>query len=199
MAQTGVTAPRIVDQQGRLEWSLRRFPTIASIYGQALFAHRFLPRAAWVDDVIRDSDAYERAGSHDWASGACLMTRRNLLEAVGGFDEGFFLYCEEIDLCRRITATGAPLLYIPNAICVHVGGASAPRAALLPTLATSRIRYATKWLGHSAAVAYTAGVLLNALTHVIFARTAAMRRGHWQSATVALRALILRTSVREKL
>ena len=185
----GIAAPRIVDEHGNVEWSLRRYPSVASIYGQAVFAHRFAPRARWVDEVVRDEAAYRERAIHDWASGACLLTRRDLLESVGGFDQGFFLYCEEIDLCHRIADRGAPVLYVPEATCVHAGGASAPRAALLPVLATSRIRYARKWFGRFRATAYAAGVLLNALTHVAVARSSATRRGHLRSAAVAARAL----------
>lgn len=188
-AAAGVAAPRIVDEDGRLEWSLRRYPSVASIYGQAVFAHRFAPRARWADEVVRDEAAYRAQAVHDWASGACLLTRRDLLESVGGFDEGFFLYCEEVDLCHRIADRGAPVLYVPEALCTHAGGASAPRAALLPVLATSRIRYARKWFGRGRATAYTIGVLLNALTHVAVARSSATRRGHLRAARVAVRAL----------
>jgi N-acetylglucosaminyl-diphospho-decaprenol L-rhamnosyltransferase len=182
----GVVAPRIVDDHGELVWSLRRYPTVSSIYGQALFAHRLLPTATWVDEIIRDPAVYEEEAAHDWASGACLLVRRDLLEELGGFDEGFFLYCEEIDLCQRMKRRGGRMIYVPGVTCVHQGGASASRAGLLPVLARSRLRYAEKWFDPPHAFAYRLGILLNALTHVLFSKSAGTRRSHAESIWISL-------------
>ncbi|MGD9347094.1 MAG: glycosyltransferase family 2 protein [Candidatus Aminicenantes bacterium] len=59
-----------------------------------------------------------------WLSAACLLTRKDVLEEVGPFDENFFLYFEDIDLCVRIRERGYELLYIPQARVYHLGGAS---------------------------------------------------------------------------
>lgn len=183
----GVAAPRTTDESGELVLSLRRFPTVASIFGQALFAHRLFPKARWVDEVIRDRNVYEHEAVPDWAAGACLLVRRELLEKIGGFDEGFFLYCEEIDLCRRLRGTGGWLTYTPTVTYVHLGGASLPRVQLLPVLVRSRIRYATKWFGPVHAFAYRLGVLLNAVMHVVFARSNTARVSHARSVSVCFR------------
>ena len=65
----GAVAPRILDEDGNLDFSLRRFPRRRSTFAQALFLHRALPQATWVDEVVRDPAAYERAWSPDWVSG----------------------------------------------------------------------------------------------------------------------------------
>jgi len=59
-----------------------------------------------------------------WLSAACLITRRDILDEVGYFDENFFLFFEDIDLCRRIRERGYELLYLPQARVYHLGGAS---------------------------------------------------------------------------
>lgn len=174
----GAVAPRLLAASGQLEWSLRRFPEVRSIFGQALFAHRLLPAAAWTDEVIRDLERYEREGPCDWASGACLLVRRASLDAVGGFDEGFFMYCEDVDLCYRLWERGEPVVYTPDVLCVHAGGASAPRWRLLRVLAQSRIRYARKHFGRGRAFAYRLGVGANALTHLLAGRDLRRRLGH---------------------
>ena len=145
----GAVAPRILDEDGNLDFSLRRFPRRRSTFAQALFLHRALPQATWVDEVVRDPAAYERAWSPDWVSGACLLVRRSVLEQIGGFDEGYFHYSEDTDLCRRIRDAGFDIRYEPSAVVVHLGGRSTPRPALLPTLAAARVRYVRRHDGRT--------------------------------------------------
>jgi len=185
----GIVGPRIVDDKGRLEHSLRRFPRLSSTYGQALFLHRLRPRALWADEVVRRAELYERPGSDEWLSGACLLVRRSLLERLDGFDEGFFMYCEDKDLCRRAWSAEAAVRFEPDATAVHLGGggASGPRAELLPVLAASRVRYARKHAGRVAAQAERLGVALGSLTHALLGRRgAAARRGHARAFVTAL-------------
>jgi len=183
----GAVAPRIVDSTGELEYSLRRFPEVRSIYGQAFFAHRLFPTAEWTDEVVRDSDAYAAQGQCEWASGACLLVRREVLERLDGFDEGFFMYSEDVDICRRIWNGRDRVIYTPEATCSHAGGGSAPRWRLTPVLARSRVRYARKHFGRVRAGLYRCGVALNALTHIFVGRGLQGRFGHAQAFAAALR------------
>ena len=73
--------------------------------------------AAWTDELIRDPAVYDAPGTPDWLSGACMLVRRTAFEEVGGFDEGFFLYCEDTDLCRRLWDAGHVIRYVPDARC----------------------------------------------------------------------------------
>ena len=89
-----------------------------------------------------------------WVSGACLMARRECLEAVGGFDEGFFLYEEDADLCRRVRAAGWRVLFTPAAEVVHQLGrsmarAAAPRAGSSTTAATCATTASTTAARHA--------------------------------------------------
>jgi GT2 family glycosyltransferase len=119
-------------------------------------------------------------------AGAALY-RRQALEQVGGFDERFFLYCEDKDLCRRIRAAAYDVCYEPQATVRHRGGASAPRARLLPVLARSRVEYARKHCGGLRAVLERAGVALNELTHAVVSRGGREQRaGHLSALAAAL-------------
>jgi GT2 family glycosyltransferase len=187
----GAVSPRIEDESGHLEWSLRRFPSVRSVYSQAFFAYHFLPRASWTDELIREPDRYRHSHSVDWASGACLLVGRDTLERISGFDEGFFMYAEDVDLCRRIWDDGRKVVYVPSVTCVHAGGASAPRWALLPVLAASRIRYAKRHFGRMRATVYRMGIGLSALTRVLASRGAKQRLGHVRALAVALGLQIL--------
>ena len=183
----GLAGPRILESDGSLAYSQRRFPRLRSTYARALFLHRIFPRASWADELVRDASAYETPASPDWVSGACMLVRRSVLEQVGGFDERFFLYCEDKDLCRRIRAAAYDVCYEPQATVRHRGGASAPRARLLPVLARSRVEYARKHCGGLRAVLERAGVALNELTHAVVSRGGREQRaGHLSALAAAL-------------
>ena len=162
----GIAAPRIVGDDGELHWSLRRFPRVSTTFAQALYLHRVAPYATWTDELIRDPERYVTPGDVEWASGAALLVRRPLLERLGGLDEGFFLYCEDMDLCRRAWDAGARVIYEPRAVAVHAGGGSGARGPLLPVLARSRMRYARLHRGRTAGALERAGIAVGALTHL---------------------------------
>jgi N-acetylglucosaminyl-diphospho-decaprenol L-rhamnosyltransferase len=186
----GAAGPRTLDESGGLLWTQRRFPRLRSTYAQAVFLQRALPLAGWTDEVIRDPGAYARPAAPDWLSGACLLLRRETLEAIGGLDERFFLYSEDTDLFRRMRAAGRHARYEPAATARHQGGASAPRHTTEWVAARSRVRYARKHYGRAVAAAEACGVALGALTHAaVWIHRPARARGHAAAARAALRAL----------
>ncbi len=186
-AGVGLAAPRILESDGSPAFSQRRFPRLRSTYARALFLHRLFRHARWTDELVRDPSAYETAGSPEWVSGAAMLVRRSVFEQIGGFDERFFLYCEDKDLCRRIRAAGYDIRYEPGATAQHHGGESAPRAGLLPVLARSRVAYARKHWGRVTATLEVAGVALNELTHAAVGRGGREKRaGHWRALRATL-------------
>ena len=179
----GIAAPLIRDAAGALEYSQRRFPRLVSTFSQALFLHRLFPRRAWVDELVRDPTAYAERRSVDWVSGACLLVRRELLERLGGWDERFFMYCEDVDLCKRVRDLGFAVVFEPATVAMHEGGASAPRPSLLPALATSRLLYAEKHHSGGRALLERAGIALNGVTHAVASTQGpGARRGHLRAA-----------------
>lgn len=185
----GAVGPRIVDEHGTLQFSIRRFPRAISSFAQALFLHRIWPRASWVDELVRDPAAYTSPDAVDWVSGACMLLRRRALEVVEGLDAGFFLYREDADLCRRLQDAGYRIWFEPRATCRHIGGASYPREALLGVLVESRIRYATKHGGRLGPRIEQAMIVLGASTHAVFgAGGLRRRRGHLQALRMGLSA-----------
>jgi N-acetylglucosaminyl-diphospho-decaprenol L-rhamnosyltransferase len=188
--RVGLAAPRIVHEDGSLHFSQRHFPSLRSSYAQAFFLHRLMRRASWTNELERDERAYAHPASPDWVSGACMILRRDDLERLGGFDERFFLYCEDTDLCRRVRNAGLDIRYEPRAVAVHDGGASAPRARLLPVLAASRVRYAQKHDSRRRAALQRIAVALEGLSHTaVSGGGIRARAGHARAATVAARRL----------
>jgi hypothetical protein len=168
--RAAIAAPRLVDAEGANGYGLRRFPTLVTTYAQALFLHRLRPSSRLLNEIVYDEEAYATAGSPDWVVGACMAVRRSVLERLGGFDETFFMYCEDMDLCWRARRLGFDVLYVPDARCVHEGGASAPRAELLPTLATSRVLFARKRRRRLGAFVEICGIGIDELAHCIVTR-----------------------------
>jgi N-acetylglucosaminyl-diphospho-decaprenol L-rhamnosyltransferase len=194
--RVALAAPRIVNLDGSLALSLRRFPRIRSTYAQALFLHRLFATSPWTDEVIRDQSAYAAPGSPEWVSGACMLVRRSSFEQVGGWDSDFFLYCEDIDLCRRLRAAGLDIRFVPDSIVVHEGGASGPRGSTIPILARSRIRYARKHGREPLVALERIGIGLGALTHSLFSRGGSgVRAAHLRALGAVLRRVEMRDAV----
>jgi GT2 family glycosyltransferase len=165
--RAAIAAPRIVGDGGEVQLSLRRFPRLRSTYAQALFLDRLRPQAPWADEMIRDLEHYDRPGPQQWVSGACMLVRREVLEQLNGWDGAFFLYCEDIDLCRRVHDAEREVHYEPSATATHPGGGSAPRSSTLPLLARSRVLYAQRHRGRLGALAERLGIALEAATHLL--------------------------------
>jgi hypothetical protein len=127
--RVGVVAAKIVGSDGSFEFSQRRFPRLRSAFAQAFFLHRLWPKAPWSDEVVSDVVAYEAGGSPDWVSGACLIVRRAVLIRSGASTKTSFSIGR-----TRTSASGSETQPTtsasgPGRFSVHLGGASAPRAA----------------------------------------------------------------------
>lgn len=184
----GAVGPRILGESGELKFSQRSFPRLRSTWSQAMFLHRLAPHAKWTDEVIRDPAAYATPGSPEWLSGACLLTRRSALTEIGGLSERFFLYCEDIDLCRRLRQAGHDLRFEPAATVRHRGGASAPRGSTLPIYARSRVLYARQHYRRPAVPLEVLGVVVGEATHALASiRRRGVARGHAAAIRAALR------------
>jgi len=118
--RAAMAGPRLVGVDGAYQPSAHRFPTPLSLLFQESGAQRLLGLAR------RDE---WRARPVDWILGAALAIRRDAFMVVGGFDERYFLYQEEVDLCHRLLSAGWEVHYAPVATVVHVGGASTSQRA----------------------------------------------------------------------
>ncbi len=130
----GVIAPKLLDDDGTLQLSCRAFPG----YATALFSrYSLLTRAFPSNSRSRDylMLAYDHASERDvdWVSGATLMLPRRVFDALGGWDAGFFMFNEDVDLCRRVHNAGMRVVYQP-AVAVHhtigVSKSASPRMVL---------------------------------------------------------------------
>ncbi len=178
--EVALVGPRLLEETGELMHSMRRYQRTRSMWAQALYLHRLLPRARWANEIETRDEAYDALAHPEWVSGACMLVRRDAFEVVGGFDDGFFLYCEDQDLCRRLRAAGGQIRYEPAAVVSHRGGHSAPRTSLYAVLAQSRIRVARKHNGRVQTALQRAAITTEALTHALagLRRRPEHSRGH---------------------
>jgi N-acetylglucosaminyl-diphospho-decaprenol L-rhamnosyltransferase len=116
--QAGIAVPQVRSPGGRLEPSLRREPTLLRALG---LAGTGLP--AFSEYLSNPAD-YGSPRVVDWALGAVLLMSRKCYDAAGGWDESYFLYSEETDLCLRARDAGLLTVYEPRSVAVHIGGAS---------------------------------------------------------------------------
>lgn len=118
----GIVGPRLLNEDGSLQPSCYRFPTPSQAWRENLWLSRVFRRhERWGDYRYW---AHDRERDVEWIVGACMMVRREVYEAVGGFDERFFMYAEETDWQKRIRDAGWGVAFLPDAVVTHLGGAS---------------------------------------------------------------------------
>ena len=122
----GIVAPRLLNSDGSLQLSCRRFPTFSvALFNRYSLLTRLFPRNRYSAGYLLSDWNHDSINEVDWVSGACLMIRRSLLEKVGSLDEGYFMYIEDVDLCQRVHRDGCKVVYLPDAAVIHhIGGSS---------------------------------------------------------------------------
>ena len=144
----GLVAPRIVDDEGKLLWSLRRFPRQRSTFGLALFAHRLWPRSRWSDELVRDPAAYERPGHAGVGVGRLHARAPERVRGAGRLRRGLLpLLRGHRPLPARLGCPATRCASSRAAEIVHVEGSSSGAGETQPILAQSRVRYARKHMG----------------------------------------------------
>ncbi|HEY8284616.1 MAG TPA: glycosyltransferase family 2 protein [Chloroflexota bacterium] len=119
--RVGVCGPLLLDPDGGTQLSCFPFPTPLNVFLELTDISR-LPRRLPL--IGKSSRHVGRAHAVPWIKGAALALRRTAFDAVGGFDESFFMYSEEIDLCYRLRLHGWQTHFVPDARIVHAGAAS---------------------------------------------------------------------------
>lgn len=146
-SRAAAVAPAMVNSDGTLHRSLHREPTIPRTLGDALLGNHLPGRPPAFTERVSDPCDYECPGRADWVTGAALLVRRDVVEAVGPWDERFFLYSEETDYCRRIRELGHHIQFDPEVSVIHHGAGSGTSEELDTLLAVNKVRYAEKWHG----------------------------------------------------
>jgi N-acetylglucosaminyl-diphospho-decaprenol L-rhamnosyltransferase len=167
--EVGALGPQLRYVDGSLQSSRRCFPTFTMALFESTPLAWHWPDNPWARRYrMEDRKTFEvsetskvSAEAVDWLVGAALMTRRTVLDQIGGFDEGYFMYSEELDWCRRAKTAGWHIVYLPAAQVIHHEGKSSEQvvAARHIRFQTSKVRYFRKFLGRGQAEALRVFIL----------------------------------------
>ncbi|MDQ2737713.1 MAG: glycosyltransferase family 2 protein [Actinomycetota bacterium] len=137
--RAGAVGPLITTAAGLVYPSARRLPSVGVGIGHALLGWCWSSNP-WTSAYRQDqSEPVEREAG--WLSGACVLLRRNAMTQIGGFDPGYFMYFEDVDLGDRLGAAGWQNIYAPSARAMHTGGHSTSKHAAAMSQAHHRSAY----------------------------------------------------------
>jgi GT2 family glycosyltransferase len=176
-ARPEVGAASVVQRgpDGQLLPTIRRFPSPLRQLGEALLAPRLAPLRR-LGELDLEPARYARETSADWLVGSFLAARREALDAVGHFDERFFLYSEEADWCYRVRLAGWDVRHLPVMEIIHHGGGYS-RPELAAQLSYSKLLFARKHLGPLRRIGLRAALVLGHALRAAGCAVLGLRKG----------------------
>ena len=171
----GAAGARLLYPDGSLQISSHPWPTLSGELWRMFHMDRLSPITEYPREIWESDSAQEV----DVLSGACLMVRKVVLDQVGFFDEDYFIYSEEVDLCRRIQCAGWQLYWIPQAKVVHFGGQSTQQVPneMFLHLYRSNVQYFRKHFGSVTAQIYIMILMLASISRLVLAPLVLFEKG----------------------
>ena len=147
--EAAVVGPKLRYPDGRLQRSVRGFPTLWRLATEYLFLRKLAPRSRAFNAFYGDGFAHDTTYEAEFLMGAVLLVRREAADTVGLFDEDFFMFSEETDWLYRFRQAGWKVLFTPDAEFVHVGGATTKKTwgPMFREQVRSHIRFLAKHRG----------------------------------------------------
>ena len=122
--QCAVVGPKIINGSNVQERSVGLYHVLLLEFLDLFLLRRWVEKLL-LKKILRSNS--EKGSSVDWVTGAALFIRKSVFEQIGGFDEIFFLYNEEVDLCKRVSALGFTIMFYPNLQVCHYGSLSSKK------------------------------------------------------------------------
>jgi N-acetylglucosaminyl-diphospho-decaprenol L-rhamnosyltransferase len=138
--------PRSRHVDGAIQHTVRGFPTLWRLATEYFFLRKLAPRSRRLNAFYAAGFAHDEPRRAEWVMGYAMLVRREAFEEVGGFDESFFMFSEETDLCRRLWDAGWEVWFTPEAEFTHVGGAS-HKGLMFDENVSGHLRYLAKHHG----------------------------------------------------
>ena len=166
--EVGLVGPQLLNSDGSVQSSRRRFPKLITGLVESTWLEPVAPKSVlrhyYGEDLPDDATA-----EVDWVTGACMLTRREIYKTLGGMDEDYFMYSEELDWSRRIKNAGWRIVYFPGAQVLHHVGKSSEQAVTARHINFQRakLRYFRKYHGAWVTVVLRAVLLLNYVGQIL--------------------------------
>ncbi|MDP9813718.1 GT2 family glycosyltransferase [Rhizobium tibeticum] len=158
-SKVGVVVPLNYKEDGSIDPTLRREPSIVTAWADAILGGNLAARLG-LGEIIGELGHYNRCRSVQWATGSALLVASEIRKTVGAWDETFFLYSEEVDYQRRIREAGYDIVYEPRSKVMHAGGGSGTGPRLFALLTANRIRYYRRHHGALRTALFKLGVVV---------------------------------------
>ncbi len=144
----GIIGPYTLNTDGTSQSTRRRFPTLAVGFVESTWLQPFMPKSLLDHYYATDVDDHS-ISEVDWVQGSALMARREVYRQIGSLDEGYVMYSEEMDWCKRAKNAGWGVVYYGKASIIHHGGKSSEQVAARKHIhfQTSKLRYFRKFHG----------------------------------------------------
>jgi GT2 family glycosyltransferase len=184
--EAGMSACKLLYEDGRLQLSCATFPTLATELYIALGLDKLFPKSKIFGKYLMTDWDYNTAREVDVVMGAFMFARKSAVDSVGMMDESFFMYSEEVDWCYRFKAAGQKIFFTPEAECVHIWGGSsrAVKVETLIRLYRARVQFFRKHYGRLSAFLYKIILAFNSLVRIVpgalyYLRSEAGRQKHY--------------------
>ncbi len=126
--QAGIIGPKVLNPDGSLQLSCRRFPNpIAALFRNTVLG-RLFPKNKFTREYLMLDWTHDGPREVDWVSGCAFLARAEVIEKIGAFDPEYFMYCEDVDWCFRTWKAGFKVMYVPDAVVTHAIGRSTDKA-----------------------------------------------------------------------
>ena len=160
--EVGVLGCQLLNSDGTVQSSRRRFPTITTAFFESTWLETVAPKNVMERYYAQDLPD-DAVNDVDWVMGACMLVPHPVVDTVGGMDEAYFMYSEELDWCRRIKDSGWRVVYYPEAKIIHYVGQSSDQAVVARHInfQQAKLRYFRKYNGRFTALVLRLFLLLN--------------------------------------
>ncbi|WP_426232577.1 glycosyltransferase family 2 protein [Pararhizobium sp. DWP3-4] len=158
-SSVGVAVPQVRGEDGVIAKSIRREPSLATAWSEALLGGRLAARLG-LGEMVASSALYQEGGPIEWATGAILLVTANARAVIGEWDDSFFLYSEEVDYLQRARAAGLDVLYVPSSQAIHIGGDYHSSDFLTALMTANRIKYYRRHHGALASALFRSGIVV---------------------------------------
>jgi GT2 family glycosyltransferase len=176
----GLVGVKQMTPDGHLYPTIRWFPNTMRALGDSLGLEHLPLRRRWMGERELNLELYELESECDWTTGSFMLARREAIDAAGFFDERFFMYAEETDLCLRIRQAGWAVRHLPQMTILHHG-----HEELSPTMEAqqgfARVQYARKHFSRVQQLTYASAVALGYALRAAAARSETRRAGSRQA------------------